>query len=151
MEELNASPGPLDWKALVLAGILALGFSSTFLGPVFRAQTDQRVNGGIILGDKDSQPLTVPVTIVNGTFTATVSTKPSTGLVTDALARAASQLGGSMSYISRGASLYLQTYLSQSNSVTGTWSVKLNGLEVTDLNQPVLKQGDTLTVTYQPS
>ncbi len=148
VEELNASPGPLDWKALVVAGLLALGFSSTFLGPVLRIQSDNR-SGGVILGDSTSRPLAVPVTVVNGAAT-TITTQPSTGLVTDALARAATELDGTVSYTSRGSSIYLQTYLNQPNSATGTWTVQLNGRPVVDLSQPILRQGDAITMTYQP-
>lgn len=144
--EANASVKPLDWKALLMAGFLALGFSSTFLGPVMRIQTPTHA-GGIILGDSDSRPLTVPVTIIDST-TTTILTQPASGLVTDALARAAAVLGGSLSYTSRGASIYLQKFSSLPNSPTGTWAVRLNGLVVVDLSQPVLSQGDRLSVEY---
>lgn len=145
--EVNASSGPLDWKALVMAGLLALGFSSTFLSPVLRIQAPQR-SGGQILGDSGSRPLTVPVTVTNGQ-TMTIQTRPASGTVTDALARAAAQLGGSLMYSSRGSSIYLQEYLKTPNDATGQWKVELNGLPLTDLSRPGLTQGDVLTIERQ--
>lgn len=145
-EEVNASAGPLDWKALVMAGLLALGFSSTFLGPALRIQTDQRI-GGQILGESDSQPLTIPVTVERNDQVATVVTKPSTGTMTDALARAAAKLGGTLRYDSRGSSIYLTEYLSTENTAEAAWVVRHNDVVVTDLSSVTLRQGDTVTIS----
>ncbi len=147
VEEKNASRGPLDWKALMMAGLLALGFSSTFLGPVWRVQTDQRI-GGQILGDADSQPLAIPVTVTMGKQTATIATAPTSGTVTDALSRAAAKLGGELLYDSRGSSIYLKEFLRMTNSPTGAWQVRHNDVILTDLSAVTLRQGDHVTITY---
>lgn len=147
VEEKNASSGPLDWKALVMAGLLALGFSSTFLGPVWRVQTDQR-RGGQVLGEIDSQPLTIPVTVAMGEQTVTIVTAPAGGGVTEALSRAAAKLGGELIYDSRGSSIYLTKFLSTANSGVGAWQVRYNDVIMTDLSTTILRQGNRLSISY---
>lgn len=146
-EEVNANAGPLDWKALVLAGLLALGFSSTFLGPVLKIQNDAPTTGQI-LGDTDSRPLMIPVTVKHADRIYTVDTKPSTGTITDALSRAAAGLGGGLQYSSRGESIYLQKFLTTANTDAGAWVVKVNDVPVSDLSAPMLLQGDAVTIEY---
>lgn len=148
-EELHASAGPLDWKALVMAGLLAVGFSSTFLGPVINIQSDQRA-GGQILGDSDSKPLIVPVTVTTiDREPITVSTTPTTGTLSDALSRAATTIGGGFSYTSRGKSMYLQEFAGVKNSDEGMWEIRHNDVVVTDLQSVTLLQGDRVTMTYR--
>ncbi len=139
-------------RFLPMVGVLTAVALVSIAGFVTRSTSPSTLPGessGKILGLKTSQPLSVSVTVRQPTSETTVTTTVASGTVTEALARSASALHGSLTYVSRGASIYLASFLHQPNDATGQWVVELNGTAVNDLSSTSLSQGDTLTVTWE--
>lgn len=140
-------------RDVVLALVMAVGLSTVFLSPlrfshsvapVATPEASERV-----LGESISVPLTVTVTIRNDGQVWRTSVTPTTGTLAEVLARSASDAGSSFEYLSRGSSIYLSRFLDLPDDAAGSWTVRVNGAAVTDLSQPVLEQGDEITVERQ--
>lgn len=149
----SSFPRTSRWSSVTdvaLALVLAAGLSTVFLSPVRQARPVPTPSVGKILGATISIPLSVPVTIsVNGERNRFV-TFPTHGHIAEALASAAGQAQSSMTYSSRGNSVYLESFLGYSNTITQAWVIACNGAPLLDLASRQLMQGDELSLTYLP-
>lgn len=151
----SSFPRTSRWSSVTdvgLALVLAAGLSTVFLSPVRQARPVPASTPSIgkILGATISIPLSVPVTIsVNGERNRFV-TFPTHGHIAEVLASAAGQAQSSMTYSSRGNSVYLESFLGYSNTASRAWVVTCNGSPVLDLASRQLLQGDELSLTYLP-
>lgn len=114
-----------------------------------RGTSGAESSGGVVLGAAVSRPLTVSVVVKDPLATTTISTRLTYGSPTEALAHAAAALGGEFTYLSRGSSIYLKSFMHYANDANGAWLIDLNGRPLSDLSLAALNQGDTLTVTRQ--
>jgi hypothetical protein len=88
-------------------------------------------------------PLRVSVSVMSPTDTWRTDVQPKQGTVVEALALAAQQAHWPFSYTSRGSSIYLDKF---GPDPVMRWTVRLNGVAITDLTQATLRQGDSLTL-----
>lgn len=143
-------------RDVLLAVLMAAGLSTVFLSPLrFSkvATTNVQVEpaAGRILGESIVRPLSVSVTVIlslNQRWQTNAS--PKTGMIAEALSQVAGRYNRSFTYNSRGDSAYLQSFFNVMNDATGSWSLRLNGLLLNDMNAQYLKQGDELTLTWTP-
>lgn len=139
-----------------MALLMAAGLSTIFLSPlrfskVATADVTSPSTSGRILGESIDIPLSVPMTIVLSAeqrWETTVS--PKSGMIAEALGQVAGRFNRSFTYNSRGDAAFLQSFFNVMNDATGSWSLRLNGLLLTDMNAQYLEQGDELTLTWTP-
>lgn len=142
-------------RDMFLALLMAVGLSTVFLSPLRLATVTTDVpesvaKPGRVLGESVVVTLRVPVSIRLNGQEWKISTAPKYGLLAEVLGQAASAVGTSFEYTSRGSSIYLQRYFKIPDDVTGSWVVSVNGVAVTDLSSRLLEQGDEVRVTWTP-
>jgi len=141
-------------RDVAMALLMAVGLSTVFLTPfrfskVATIDTPIEQKSGRILGESIVMPLSIPVTVLlspEQRWETTVS--PKTGMIAEALGQVAGRFDRSFTYNSRGDAAFLQSFFTVMNDATGSWSLRLNGLLLTDMNTQYLEQGDELTLTW---
>ncbi|MBI3573059.1 MAG: hypothetical protein HY092_02570 [Candidatus Kerfeldbacteria bacterium] len=134
--------GVFDWLPLTAAVVLAVGLAAAGLG---HDGAPLGLHAGRVLGAATTAPLIVTVDARWLGNERTVRVQPKTGTLLEALARAAHQAGGALTYESRGDSAYLQSFLNDANDASGQWVIMVNSRRVVDLMM-TLKQGDVVSV-----
>lgn len=133
----------------MLALLLATGLSATFLSPFRYAAPVAQAQPGRILGESIVVPLHITVVVQQPDHRWEVTTYPSSGTITEALAQAAGSAQGTLSYVSRGSSIYLQRFMGSANDTTGRWVTRVNGEALTDLSLRQLIQGDEVSIVWE--
>lgn len=137
------------WKLMRDVGLsllVAAGLSTVVLAPW---PTSKAASSGRVRGASITRPLTIPVTISLGTREQTVTTRPPSGALAVALGQAAGAVGGSLTYASRGQSIYLRAFLDRANDATGRWQVTVNDQPVNDVSLINLAAGDRVRLERQ--
>ncbi len=139
-------------RDVVLALFMTIGISAVFIFPGraahFNVTTPKvAVTREQVLGESIALPLTIPVIMYIGGERSLISTSPKNGTLIEAVSQAAAERGGSLTYVSRGESIYLRSFLNISNDETGSWEIRVNGLVAADISVQTLEQGDEVTIT----
>lgn len=142
------------WGTILGSMLLALGFASAFVGPIFpRATPSETVDtiGGEVLGDAVSRPLEVTVSVQVDGSNQVYTVQPQSGTVTEALAKAAKLGRTGFVYATRGSSIYVDTFFAKGSHGDGQWIILVNGNMVTDLSTVELSQGDQIIARWVPA
>lgn len=149
-------PYPPNWhqhRNMWLAVTVTVGLFMAFLtfdspaSNLLLSMATHNPPGGRILAASNTVPLHVTVRVQFGATSWTTTAQPTYGTIPEVLASIANQTRTAFSYDAPGSSIYLHQFLGRGAEPGSRWKISVNGVEVTDLSQVSLAQGDNLLIT----